>query len=91
METKEELIKVICLHHILLKSKAELDQLKEGLECLGVLDIMARNSSVLSSFFTYSQQDALTAGKHKLNPPFKNNIILFFRFTDQDFWNYKIF
>lgn len=64
MEIKEELVKVLCLHHILLKAKAELDQLKEGLQSLGVLNIMKNSPSFFLSLFTATEKDTLTAGEH---------------------------
>ena len=46
---QEELKRVLCVHHILLKSKPELDQLREGLGALRVLEIMEKNPSCLES------------------------------------------
>lgn len=59
---KDELIKVICLHHILLKSKAEMDQVKEGLAVMGVDKIMANQPQCLRSFFVFDPSKVLTAG-----------------------------
>lgn len=63
MDSKNELIRVLCLHHVLLKSIAELDQFKEGLESLGVLDIIKSNPNIFESFFTFKTEHALTAGE----------------------------
>lgn len=60
---KEELKRVLCLHHVLLKSKAEMDQLREGLATLGVADIMKKHPACLESFFVFTPSKVLTAGK----------------------------
>lgn len=36
LNDKEEIVKAVSLHHVIFKSKAELDQLKDGLQTLGV-------------------------------------------------------
>ena len=63
LNQRQELTRVLCLHHIILKSKAEMDQLREGLATLGVADIMKKNPKCLESFFVYTQSKTLTAGK----------------------------
>lgn len=62
LTSREELKKVICVHHILLKCKAEMDQLREGLVALGVMEIMVNNPSCLQDFFVFTEEGALTAG-----------------------------
>ena len=63
LNQRQELTRVLCLHHIILKSKAEMDQLREGLATLGVADIMKKNPKCFESFFVYTQSKTLTAGK----------------------------
>ena len=62
MEGKTELVQIICLHHVLLRNKAVLDQLKEGLSVLGVEDALKRYPSILEPFFVGGKQEPLTAG-----------------------------
>ena len=62
IEDKEEIIHTIALHHTILKSKAELDDLKRGLGALGVLDMLENYPDLLKSFFTTSGVKPITAG-----------------------------
>ena len=61
MEGKPELIRTLLLHHSLLRSKAELDQLKSGLAALGVLDAMSQYPTILEPSFVAGKQTPLTA------------------------------
>ena len=47
---KQSIIRSLSLHH-LLRSKAELDQYKEGLDCLRVLDSMKAKPELMKSYF----------------------------------------
>ena len=47
---KLALIRGLSLHH-LLRSKAELDQFREGLDCLKVLDCMKAKPELMKSYF----------------------------------------
>lgn len=58
-----EISKTIALHYSLLQSLAEIDQLKKGLESLGVLELMKNNSDLLAPFFTSIGSKKLTADK----------------------------
>ena len=49
-----------CLNE-LLKIKAEIDQFKEGMECLGVVTAIQQYPDLLS-FFTIGKETPLTAG-----------------------------
>ena len=59
---KESLIRLICLNHALLKSKAELDQLHRGLHLFDVESLMKQFSSLFECFFI-SKKETLTASK----------------------------
>ena len=62
MADKQELIHIITLHHTLLKCKAELDQLKGGLQALGVGDAMKAHPDLFEKFFTEAGLTTMTAG-----------------------------
>ena len=56
------LVKAISLHHIILKRKAELDQLRDGLGTLGVADALKSHPSLFEPIFIASGQTELTPG-----------------------------
>ena len=56
------LVKAISLHHIILKCKAELNQLKDGLGTLGVADAMKLHPSLFEPLSIASEQTELTPG-----------------------------
>lgn len=60
---KLELMNTMMFHSTLFRSKAVLDQLKEGLCALGVLDALAKYSSIMEELFVGNKRKALTAGK----------------------------
>lgn len=60
---KESLIQAICLNHAILKSKAELDQLHQGLSLFGMDTLMEQFSSALEPFFVH-KSDPITASKN---------------------------
>ena len=57
---KAAIIRGLSLHH-LLRSKAELDQFREGLDCLKVLDCMKAKPEFMKSYFV-APPVLLTAG-----------------------------
>ena len=59
---KAELITTLSLHYTLLRSKAELDQLRGGLFALEVLDNMKKYPSLLEPWFVAGKTAPLTAG-----------------------------
>ena len=63
LKDKEDIIKALCLHHIILKCKAELDQLKEGLRVLGVATAIEVIPETFQSLFTASEE-ILTPGSY---------------------------
>ena len=62
MGGKSELLRILMLHHALLRSKAGLDQLRLGLSALGVLDVMSKYPAILEPYFVAGKQPPLTAG-----------------------------
>ena len=66
MEDREEISRTIALHYTLLQSKAEMDQLKQGLNSLGVADLMKEQVHLFANFFTSDGHSRLTAGQSSL-------------------------
>ena len=62
LEDREEVILVVALHNALLKSKAELDQLIEGMSVLGVAEMVQKYPAIMEMFLTSSGNQDLTAG-----------------------------
>ena len=62
MEDADVIFHCIALHHTILKSKAELDDLCSGLDVLGVRDMIKNHPDLLRPFFTDTREDILTAG-----------------------------
>ena len=62
MDDKITLIQTVTLHHVLLRSKAEMDQFCEGLQALGVLNAVRKYPDLMRPFFTNSAVQNLTAG-----------------------------
>ena len=62
MDDKITLIQTMTLHHVLLRSKAEMDQFCEGLQALGVLNAVREYPDLMRPFFTNSAVQNLTAG-----------------------------
>lgn len=63
MEDREMLLRTVGLH-FLLKVKAETDQYKEGLRCLGVLDAIVSQPSILQPFFCIEDKPNLSYSKN---------------------------
>ena len=64
MNDKHTLIRSIILHATIVKNKAVIDQLKSGLECLGILDAINKHPHLLESFFVADKSVPLTAGTY---------------------------
>ena len=64
MTGKAELMDVLKFHYTLYRNKAVLDQLKSGLDVLGVMDAMIQWPRILEPFFVGGKQGPLTAGMH---------------------------
>lgn len=63
--TKEDIptvVQTVALHLVILNSKAELDQLAEGMSCLGVLAAIRKSPHLLQSYYTLDGATKLTAG-----------------------------
>ena len=58
---RENLIKSLCLHHTIFKCKAELDQLKEGLQTLGVAAAIKVLPDTFECLFT-TTEEIVTSG-----------------------------
>ena len=52
LEDRADIVQSISLHHVILRSKAEMDQFTDGLRSCGVLDEIKQNSNLTRSFFT---------------------------------------
>ncbi len=59
---KPAIVKAVALHYLILKSKAEIDQLKKGLATLGVLNAIELHPLLFEPLFVASRQTALTPG-----------------------------
>ena len=64
IDEKDELAQVLRVHYIytLLKNKAEMDQLKNGLSELGVGEAMNKYPDLLEQLFLAAKSTPLTAG-----------------------------
>ena len=62
MSDRQRLQEVLLGYHCLLKVKGEMDQFREGLSSLGVLQALTQNSELMKSLFL-PPRHKLTAGK----------------------------
>ena len=62
LDNKEEIVMTIFLHQTVYSCLAELDQLKRGLNVLGVIDELSESPDILLDFFTAINRVRLTAG-----------------------------
>ena len=62
LRDKDKLIQTLLLHHALLRSKAVLDQLMDGLTACGVLHAMREHTTLFQPYFVANPQKQLTAG-----------------------------
>ncbi len=67
LENKNSIVRALSLQYIILKSKGELDQLKDRLITLGVGSALQLSPGLFESLFTTTGQVELTPGKHTLN------------------------
>ena len=63
LDDKSAIVGAVALHHCVLSIKAELDQLKEGLEYTGLLQYIHKFPKAFESVFTSKDACKLTAGK----------------------------
>lgn len=59
---RDEFVDVIKRHYVLLRSKAALDQLRNGLHAFGVADSLKEHPQLLEDFFVAGKLSPLTAG-----------------------------
>ena len=59
---QEEILHSIAVHHCLLTIKAELDQLRDGLRTLGLLQSLERYPSLFETLFIAKNTSSMTAG-----------------------------
>lgn len=60
---KFEMCSILKQYHTITKVKAELDQFIEGLETMGVLNMMKQQSEIMKLFFVADDKTKLTRGK----------------------------
>lgn len=56
------LVQSLTLHHVILESKAEIDQFIDGLKCFGILDNIKEHPLLLKSFLCL-RTNILTSGE----------------------------
>ena len=61
-EDKDSIVKTVALHHVLLKTKAEIDQFCDGLKALGVLELLQKNPLLFQQYFCLDGAHHMTAG-----------------------------
>ena len=62
LKDKPKLIRSIKLHHVLLKNKAELDQMISGMEKSGLLTEIRKTVAIFEPLFIASKMICLTSG-----------------------------
>ena len=73
---KDELIRSVFLHQTIYRCLAELDQLKEGLNVVGMTDEMTKHPDAFFDFFTYINRRKLTAGLYSYSIILNYNVVL---------------
>ncbi len=66
MSEQVEVVRALCLHQLVLKSKAEIDQLRNWLKTLGVFRAIESHVAVFESVFT---------AKEPLTPKYYNSVV----------------
>ena len=64
VNNKQSLIKTMMLHATVLRNKGVIDQLKNGLSCLGVLDAIVKYPHLLEPYFVAGKTAPLTTGTY---------------------------
>ena len=67
LEDKDELIRAVTLHSVLLKSLAEVTQFRDGLSALSVQESMKKNPNIFMPYYCLSESDALNSGTYIVN------------------------
>ena len=63
MIDRDDLINTIALYYTVVRCKAQVDQLTEGLRVLGVLELMKENPYKAKDLLVYKEPEHLTADK----------------------------
>ncbi len=63
LENKEEVAGALAMHYLVYSCKGELDQFKQGLSCLGMLELARRHPQLMRPLFLSSGKVKLTASK----------------------------
>lgn len=71
--TRDEALSAFALHDCVLSVKAELDQFCEGLQALGVLEVIRKQKELFTVLFIADDKNILTAGK-VYNSVIRNNV-----------------
>ena len=66
LSDREEMLHAMALHFIILRPKAELDQLREGLASVGVAEYMELYAEILKPLFVSTTGGPLRAGQWEL-------------------------
>ena len=64
LEDKEQLVRAVALHGVLMKSLGEATQFRDGLSALEVNDSMKKNPAIFRPYFCSAEKDILTSGTH---------------------------
>ena len=64
LDDKDTIIEVVSLHHVLLNSKAEVDQFLTGLLALGVLGAVKANPQLFEIYFCKGRSSPPVAGSY---------------------------
>ena len=62
MNDQRGIVRSLCLHQVLLRCKAELDQLRVGLKTLGILNAIEHHPTLFEPVFTTNGKQPLTPG-----------------------------
>lgn len=60
MENRTIAVQALVCHHVILKRKVPLDHFREGLESLGVLELIMRKPDLMKTYFVTSQNVTVT-------------------------------
>ena len=66
VKDKDQIIRTICLHKLILSCLGELCSLKDGMKTLGVLDSLTKHSYILEDFFCIDSNISITSGTQYL-------------------------
>jgi len=64
LEGKDDLIRAVALHWVLLKSLGETTQFRDGLSVLNVHESMQKNPKIFMPYFCWIEADVLSSGTY---------------------------